>query len=780
MAHTTSALWRKAVTDVTRRKGRTILVILGILIGVSGLTAINVTNTALYDAFSYSASRAAAPNMDFTVQSTDPAIVSNLSSQPNVAVAQGRTYYRTRWQTTVAPGHVKIGIVGYADLQHVTLEPFQLLDGHWPGAGEVLMEHSDMDFQSFKIGDSIAVLTPSGFQTLHVVGTVRTLGLGDALYTGSARAYMRLEDLNQVAGYTGVNDLQVKVRDTTTLNTTAQNLSALLRARGITILSSSTTANAYDPSYTNGLFVIMRALAIIALILTAFLIINTVSTLVTEQIPIIGMMKAIGASRTTVIRGYLFSVAIYAIVGTVLGIGLGMVGGQYFTQFLANLAILDLGPFHWSWGTILVSVAVGLGIPLLAAIIPLWTGTSMTVRTALSGYGLTPQGSGRQRQSRLGWISQTTWLGLRSLFRRRGRAILTLMALAASATAFLAVQTTITSADASLNQRFSQYNADVFLSITPQPYAAVQAQLHHTANIARVERFEQQPVTSQWGELVLTGIEQDSQLYHIHLISGRWLVPGELNALVISDATARKTGLKPGDTIALHTASAAATWRIVGEDHDTSGSVGTVGVSVTTIDNLHAFNQLPSDLTTSLLIQAQDRSTAAVNELAANLDTNLSQAGWNPDITTKQENIQLNQAQIQILYVLLYAVAGIVALVGILGLANTLTTAVLERRREIGILRSMGASGWRVARVFLVEGLALAGMAWGIGVILGLPVAYGFVSLIDQVFFSLDFSFSPMATVTMLIFTLIIAMIASVGPALSAAHARVATILRYE
>lgn len=719
----------------------------------------------------------AAPNIDFTVQSADPAIVSNLGSQPNVAVAQGRAYYRTRWQTSVAPGHVNIGIVGYADLQHVALEPFQLLDGHWPGAGEVLMEHGDLELQSFKIGDSIAVMTPSGFQTLRVAGTVRTLGLGDVIYTG-ARAYMHLEDLNQLAGYKGVNDLQVKVRDTTTLDTTGQNLSALLRAQGITILSSSTTANPYDPNYTNGLFVIMRALAIIALVLTAFLIINTVSTLVTEQIPIIGTMKAIGASRTTVIRGYLFSVAIYGIVGTALGIGLGMVGGQEFTQFLANLAILDLGPFRWSWGAILVSVAVGLGIPLFAAIIPLWTGTSITVRTALSGYGLTPQGS-RQRQSR-GWISQTTWLGLRSIFRRRGRAILTLMALAASATAFLAVQTTTTSVSATLDQRFSQYNADVFLALNPEPYAAVQAQVHHTANIARVERFEQQPVTSPWGALVLTGIEPDSQLYHIHVISGRWLIPGELHALVISDATARKTGLKPGDTIALHTASAAATWRIVGEDHDTSGSVGTVGVSVTTIDNLHAFDQLPSDLTTSLLVQGQDRSTAAINELAANLDTNLSQAGLNPAISTKQENIQLNQAQIQILYVLLYAVAGIVALVGILGLANTLTTAVLERRREIGILRSMGASGWRVARVFLVEGLALAGMAWGIGVILGLPVAYGFVSLISQVFFSLDFSFSPVAIVTMLIFTLIIAIIASVGPALSAAHARVATILRYE
>ena len=120
------------------------------------------------------------------------------------------------------------------------------------------------------------------------------------------------------------------------------------------------------------------------------------------------------------------------------------------------------------------------------------------------------------------------------------------------------------------------------------------------------------------------------------------------------------------------------------------------------------------------------------------------------------------------------------ALGGLLGLANTLTTSVLERRREIGILRSMGATGWQVSSVFWVEGIALALIAWGVGVLVGIPGAIGFLLLISQVFLPLDFAFNPTALPIVLVCILVVATIASCGPALSAARLRIAAIVRYE
>jgi ABC-type antimicrobial peptide transport system permease subunit len=95
-------------------------------------------------------------------------------------------------------------------------------------------------------------------------------------------------------------------------------------------------------------------------------------------------------------------------------------------------------------------------------------------------------------------------------------------------------------------------------------------------------------------------------------------------------------------------------------------------------------------------------------------------------------------------------------------------------------MRSLGATGRRVATVFWVEALALSALAWVAATVIGIPAAYGFVSLISAVLINVGFAFNPTALVAMLAFTFVIATLASFIPALAAARLRVAGILRYE
>ena len=85
----------------------------------------------------------------------------------------------------------------------------------------------------------------------------------------------------------------------------------------------------------------------------------------------------------------------------------------------------------------------------------------------------------------------------------------------------------------------------------------------------------------------------------------------------------------------------------------------------------------------------------------------------------------------------------------------------------------------RVAAVFWIEGLALAGLAWALAMLLGLP-AFGFVSLIGAAVIPIGFAFDPVSLLPMLVFASALATLASVIPALSAAHLWVAEPLRYE
>jgi len=214
---------------------------------------------------------------------------------------------------------------------------------------------------------------------------------------------MSADGLAQLTGTSSANDIEVQVKNTSQVNATARQLSNILRDHHVVVLSASTPGNNLDQIASDAVFTIMRVLAIIALLLTSFLIINTVTTLIAEQMKVIGTMKAIGGTRQSIIRGYLLSIAMYGVLGTALGLGLGIFFGYQILSFLGNLFTLDLGSFQVSAGVILVSIAVGIGVPFIAAIIPLWTGTKITAHAAMSAYGV------NGGQSHLGSADGLAW-----------------------------------------------------------------------------------------------------------------------------------------------------------------------------------------------------------------------------------------------------------------------------------------------------------------------------------------------------------------------------------
>jgi len=229
-----------------------------------------------------------------------------------------------------------------------------------------------------------------------------------------------------------------------------------------------------------------------------------------------------------------------------------------------------------------------------------------------------------------------------------------------------------------------------------------------------------------------------------------------------------------------------ATWTIIGIVHQPMDSLGQIGTVITSVENVNQFFGDPADLTPELLIEARDHSQGAVDALTRQVDQLVSGGNANGghvnagQTETRQQEVQYRQQSWLIFYALLYSVALIVGAVGILGLANALAASVLERRREIGLLRAMGASSFRVARVFWVERVALGGIAWLLGALLGLPLAYGFIQVMSKLVFRVDFLIAPSAFVVMLTTVLIISTLASIIPALQASRVRIADMLRYE
>ncbi len=188
---------RKSFADVTRRKVRTLLVVLGIFIGVFGLTAINTAEDSLFAAITFSVS-AIQPDIVLDVDRLDPSLLPTLQAVPDVKTVQYQTNFTTQWHVSQAPGHIPLHIVSYPDLQHVPLTPFQLSSGRFPNTGEIVMEYGDLGLQHFTIGDTVTVDTVQGAEDLRVVGLARTPGHNPAS-SGTGEGYMSDAGLQQIA-----------------------------------------------------------------------------------------------------------------------------------------------------------------------------------------------------------------------------------------------------------------------------------------------------------------------------------------------------------------------------------------------------------------------------------------------------------------------------------------------------------------------------------------------------------------------------------------------------
>jgi ABC-type antimicrobial peptide transport system permease subunit len=804
-----SASLCKSLADVTRRKGRTLLVVLGIFIGVFGLTAINITQDQLFAAFAYSVgSQATQPDLVMDVDRLDPALQSALLAVPNVKTVQYETTLSTQWHVNRAPGHVDLTIISYPDLQHVPLTPFELTGGRFPGAGEIVMEYGDIAIQPFHIGDLVTVDTTRGTASLRVVGLARTPGVNPAT-TDSARGYMLDTALQSLPAYTDLatapplgplrlSHIAIKVTAITQVNSTVHALGVLFQSHHVTVLGVSYPEPIVAQLHQlDGIFTLLRILALLAMAMSGILLLNTVSTLIAEQTAIIGTMKAIGGTRAVILRGYLTSVGLYGLLATLPGLVLGILAGAGLASILAQEIPLAIGPFMVSPGLVALSLALGFGVPLLAALGPLWIGTRITVRAALAAYGI-KTGPGNSWLARLGqhltWVSQTTWLGMRSLFRKRASAVLTLLMLTIAGANFLVVQTTAASVNETVGSVWGNIHADIEV-YADESYSQARAQIGTLPNLRHIERFGIAGVQTPWGKLGVWGFEPQTQIYRYQLTSGHWLREDDTNVVLLSDAVAAQTGLHPGSKLVVTNlgGNTSITWTVIGTLKESVDSRGQIGTAVVPVTTLYRFEGAPAarvaDYTNKLLIQAKDRTPQGVNQLADQIDsigTNLvlsgsagRGAGLGPVFLVQDEALR-HQRNFYILYVLLYAVALITGVAGILGLASTLAASIVERQREIGLLRAMGGVSWRVAQVFWVEGLSLGGIAWCLGALLGLPLVSAFVQVFGRLVIPVSFMPDPLAFLVMLVAMLLIVTLASVVPVRRASHLRIADLLRYE
>jgi putative ABC transport system permease protein len=192
-------------------------------------------------------------------------------------------------------------------------------------------------------------------------------------------------------------------------------------------------------------------------------------------------------------------------------------------------------------------------------------------------------------------------------------------------------------------------------------------------------------------------------------------------------------------------------------------------------------------LTNTIWVQTTKVEEATQTAVAENLEALLesSSVTINPSSTFGEKTIAGITARAgegyAIILNLLAVMAIVIALVGGVGLSGILSLSVLERRREIGVMRAIGASSWQVIRLFIGEGMLLGLISWVIALPLSIPIAYFFTT--QGLSFALNqqlvYQFTPVGAVLWLVIIMLLAIIASALPARGASRISVRESLAY-
>lgn len=823
MSPRVSTPWRKALRDFWGERTRTLLVVLAIALGISGFSVVLSTYAILTRELNegYLATHPASATLWTNALEDD--LPEKLRALGGLEAVEARRVLRGRIKAgPIEWRGLQLFVVGdYGRIQVGTLKPEA---GAWPPAkGEMLIERDAFQVVKARIGDTVTVrLSGATERTLRVAGRVHDVGQAQARMENSVYGYVTLDTLAELGEEPYLDQLQIRVAgnssDEAHVREVAEETRRRVESLGHPVHRMDVPKPGEHPhAAIMGLLLLAQAgFGLFGLVLSGVLVVNLLTALVASQVRQIGVMKAIGGSRFQITSIYLGQALFLGVAALVLAIPVGVVGSRALSRYMGGFLNFDITSFAVPLWVYLLEAAVGLLAPLLAAAYPVAKGSAVSVREALSDFGVTETHFGASAFDRaiasLGGASRPLLLAVRNSFRRRARLLLTLSTLAIGGVFFMSALNVRSSMVRTLDRLFDSKRYDLTLSLAaPYPAERLERAIGPTAGVSTFEGWitaEAEVVRGRSGSPFLidkggppggsggsgadlhgAGVSNDrfpviavptpTQRLALEIVEGRDLRPGDVDAIVVNGALAAKgSGMKVGNEVLLRMGQSEATWRVVGLAREAfSPPTGYVPRAF--------FDQRggPADASNSVRLVLDRKDPASIAAVRAALDRSLEREGVRTlGSSTKNDGRYAFDQHMLMIYVFLNVVSGILVGVGGLGLVTTMSLNILERRREMGVMRAIGATPAVVCSIVAAEGLAIGLMSWAASGLVAWPVSRLMGNLLAKGLFTsgLDFAFETRGLWIWLAVCGVLGVAASVLPAWRASRRPVREAIGYE
>lgn len=809
-----SPRWRKILRDLWHNKTRTVIVVLSISVGVFAIGMIVSTQIILSEdmASGYHATNPASAYL--YPGNFDDDLVEAVRRIDGVQEAEGRLDWLSV-RLKVGPDEWRdliIDVIG--DYDDMRLNKVSPVSGAWPPPKKgILIERNSLPLTNASVGDVIEIETSEGkVRQLHIAGLAHDMDNPPAQFIGRPFGYITFDTLEWLGYSRTYDELHILVAENTTdkdhIQAIADQVEDKIEKSGQTVYWTYIPEPGEHPANESvqPLLIIMGVLGTLSLFLSGFLVINTISALMTQQIRQIGIMKTVGARTTQIVGMYLGAVLIFGLLSLGVAVPLGALAAHAMSQYLAYLINFDLAGFRIPPRALALEVAVGLIVPLLAALYPILSGARVTVHKALSTYGLGKGIFGRSLIDRLieevttatQMLSRPMRLSLRNTFRRKGRLILTLSTLTLGGAIFIAVLSVHASLLTTLDDALTYWNYEIEIRFSrPHRIAQIEREAMNIPGVSDAECWSgntarrQRPDGHEGPNISVIGVPADTNMIQPTILEGRWLLPEDENAIVVNtEVIKEESDIKIGDEILLKIEGREATWQVVGIVQGImTGRIAYANQSyfaeviryVGRSGGVQIVAEAPGEASSPESTSKHDPTFQS--ELAKKIKTHFDSRGLQVRQTETTASIRENiEYQFNIIVIFLSIMAVLVAIVGGLGLTGTMSINVLERTREIGVIRAVGASDASVMKVFIVEGLFIGLLSWLIGAILALPISKMLSDAVGMAFLEapLSYTFSTQGALLWLSIVLILSALASILPAWNASRLTVREVLAYE
>ncbi len=796
--------WVKIFKDIWDHKIRSLLVILSIAVGVAAVGMINNAKSMIErDLFGpYLAGNPAL--VQIYISPFDTSLAEAVAGLREVATVQAR---RVTAATIYQPDGVSrdINLMTVPDFADIKTNHLPVEQGTGvPGVREILLERQSAAGLGVTVGDKVTIeIDHQRRYDLTVAGILHDIYIQPFTLGKRATGYVSMATLQWMGLPPYYNRLDI-VTSTDKYNR-AHVLAVAGLARDRVIQPAGYIVNRIQiPGYSsdpgqhwaqnqiNGLLLVLQVMGILAIFLSGGLVVNTISAILSQQIKQIGIMRAVGAVRRQLIGMYLLNVLALSVIGLLIGLPLGLLGAIGLAKLAGGFLNFTITAYDLPAHVAILQAAVGLIMPIGVALYPIISGTRISVYDAIYEYGLSKEdrkGLIDRLLVKIRQLSPPVMLSLRNTFRNKARLAFTVITLTLAGAMFIAAFSTRASLTAQINEVARYVSFDAALSM---PYGtsrfAAEREARRIPGVTVAEGWSSASGIvmhadgSEGDEIDIEGVPVDIKTIEANLESGRWLQTGDTRQVVINDDyLEQEPQVKVGSEITLKVGATERTLEVVGIlSKHLSGA--RVYMNYDTFARLTG-RQNQADTIRVRLTADQVGSPATQDKIAAELEQRFKDAGLSSSSSqTRHGTFEMFTSAFDIILLVLVIMAALLATVGGLSLTGTMGMNVLERTREIGVLRAVGAANNAVRQVVVVEGVVVGLLSWLLSAALSMPVSRALASAVVESVLkaSVNFQYSALGLIIWLAIIIGIGVVSSLGPARNAVRLSVREVLDYE